>query len=107
KILPYCFFILAGINQRKKLERRMTGTHLPAILQAADKARGAGESSIAQSFALPRRSRSWFRCPASGRFALRAIRHALPFGAPKPYAQHFFTSVPSARWTQKTRLSPK
>ena len=27
-----------------------------------------GGSPVAQSFALPCRSRSWFRCPASGRF---------------------------------------
>ena len=30
---------------------------------------------VAQSFALPFRSCSWFRCPAPGRFALRASAH--------------------------------
>ena len=85
----------------------MTGTHLPAILQAADKARGAGESSVAQSFALPRRSRSWFRCPALGRFALRAIRHALPFGAPKAYAAAFFYERSERSMDAKNAAFPK
>ena len=47
--------------------------------------RGAGRRvsciPVAQSFALPRRSRSWFRCPASGRFRPSAqvpTGHALP-----------------------------
>ena len=48
--------------------------------------RGAGRRvsciPVAQSFALPCRSRSWFRCPASGRFGPSAqvpTGHTLPF----------------------------
>ncbi len=49
--------------------------------------RGAGRRvsciPVAQSFALPRRSRSWFRCPASGRFGPSAQQ---PTGLTLPFA---------------------
>ena len=80
--------------------------------------RGAGRRvsciPVAQSFALPCRSRSWFRCPASGRFGPSAqvpTGHALPFApagvwgrAPKPYAAAFFVSVASVRRREGKRV---
>ena len=54
---------------------------------AAGCAAGCGEARflppVAQSFALPCRSRSWFRCPASGRFGPSAQQ---PTGLTLPFA---------------------
>ena len=76
--------------------------------------RGAGGSPVAQSFALPCRSRSWFRCPASGRFGPSAQQPTgltlpcAPAGvwgrAPNPCAAAQNASVSSGRRSQETRL---